>query len=327
MQRFKKILCVMEHGETSKPALTRAVTLAENNQAELMVVDVVPRLSVGIGMPVSGPANRDYQAELVNEHETRLTALIATYRKRLDIQHKVLVGISFLEVIREVLRNGHDLVIKCPESPAWLNRFLSGDDMHLLRKCPSPVWLVKPDASGPYNRILAAVDVDGSYLPKEMEVRHALNVQILEIAASLALSEFAELHVAYVWKSIYESLHDLAVLPEDAPEQAALNVEQEHRQHQQWLDAFLHNSGNQATQEALNYLKPQTHLIKGSARKEIPILARRLQVDCLVMGTVARTGIRGFLMGNTAETILGQIDCSVLAVKPPGFETPVALDD
>jgi nucleotide-binding universal stress UspA family protein len=45
------------------------------------------------------------------------------------------------------------------------------------------------------------------------------------------------------------------------------------------------------------------------------------------MGTVARTGIPGFIMGNTAETILNQIDASVLAIKPPGFGTPVTLDD
>ena len=63
--------------------------------------------------------------------------------------------------------------------------------------------------------------------------------------------------------------------------------------------------------------------IKGGARKEVPTLAKRLQVDCIVMGTVARTGVRGFIMGNTAETILEQIDCSVLAIKPQGFVTPV----
>jgi len=51
-------------------------------------------------------------------------------------------------------------VIKCPESPSWLDRFFSGDDMHLLRKCPCPVWLVKPQAPKTYRRILAAVDVD-----------------------------------------------------------------------------------------------------------------------------------------------------------------------
>ena len=323
MQRFKKILCVMEHGEASKPALERAVALAENNQAELKVVDVIPRLSAGTGMPDGGPVSRDYQAAMVSEHEARIAALVEPYLQRLDIQHKVLLGTSFLEVIREVLRNGHDLVIKCPESPSWLDRFFSGDDMHLLRKCPCPVWLVKPEAPRSYKRILAAVDVDESYLPTELATRHALNVQILEVAASLALSEFADLHVVHVWDSIYESISGFVISSEISPEKEALNIEQERRQHQQWLDTFLRNSGNKATRDALGYLKPQTHLIKGGARKEIPMLAKRLQIDCIVMGTVARTGVRGFIMGNTAETILEQIDCSVLAIKPQGFVTPV----
>ena len=72
---------------------------------------------------------------------------------------------------------------------------------------------------------------------------------------------------------------------------------------------------------------PERHLIKGWARKEIPAFAKSIDADLIVMGTVGRTGIPGFIMGNTAETILNQIDCSVLAIKPPGFETPVTLMD
>ncbi len=79
--------------------------------------------------------------------------------------------------------------------------------------------------------------------------------------------------------------------------------------------------------EALEYLKPQTHLVKGWPRKEIPALAARLDVDLVVMGTVARTGVPGLIMGNTAESIINQIDCSLLAIKPPGFETPVTLEE
>jgi hypothetical protein len=35
----------------------------------------------------------------------------------------------------------------------------------------------------------------------------------------------------------------------------------------------------------------------------------------------------GFIIGNTAETILNQIDCSVLAIKPSGFATAVTLEE
>lgn len=49
--------------------------------------------------------------------------------------------------------------------------------------------------------------------------------------------------------------------------------------------------------------------------------------DILVMGTIARTGIPGFMIGNTAEDILNSVDCSVLTVKPPNYVSPLNLSD
>ncbi len=69
------------------------------------------------------------------------------------------------------------------------------------------------------------------------------------------------------------------------------------------------------------------HMPKGSAEKVMAPLAAELQADIVVVGTVARTGISGLIIGNTAEAILDQLRCSVLAIKPPGFKTPVKLDE
>ena len=66
--------------------------------------------------------------------------------------------------------------------------------------------------------------------------------------------------------------------------------------------------------------------MKGNAKHVVPMTAQELDVDLVVMGTVARTGIAGFFMGNTAESILNQLTCSVLTVKPPGFVSPVTLE-
>jgi len=44
------------------------------------------------------------------------------------------------------------------------------------------------------------------------------------------------------------------------------------------------------------------------------------------MGTVCRTGVAGFFIGNTAEDVLNQVESSVLTVKPDGFVTPIELD-
>ncbi len=325
MKRFNNILCVVEPGQACLPALERAVILAENNQASLTVVDVVEQVTAGIGMPEGGPISAELQTAMVSAHAQGLETLIDPYRKRIRIQTRVLIGVSFLEIIREVLRNGHDLVIRIPETLDWLNRLFGSDDMHLMRKCPCPVWLIKPQAPKSYQRILAAVDVDDAYPPAEMESRRALNRQILEMASSLALSEFAELHILSVWHAIGESAMGGAFMytPE---EKIIAYVEQVRRQHESSFDGLVREVTSNLGQDAMGYLEPQTHLVKGWARKEVPVLAKRIKADLVVMGTVARTGVPGLFMGNTAETILDQINCSVLAIKPSGFVTPVTLE-
>jgi len=321
MKRFKDILCVVARGAEHKPALERAVTLAENNQASLTVIAVAERVAAGIGMPDGGPISADLQAALVSVHEQELESLIEPYRQRIKMQARVLVGTPFLEIIREVLRDGHDLVIRTAETWDWQDRFFGSDDMHLLRKCPCPVWLVKPEALKTHRRILAAVDVDDVYPPREMELRRTLNLQLFEMASSLALAEFAELHIVHAWDAIGEGIMHGAFM-KTPEEEIMAHVEQERLHHAANLDTLIHEV---AEQDALDYLKPRTHLVKGWARREIPALAKEIEADLVVMGTVARTGVPGFIVGNTAETILNQIDCSVLAIKPPGFETPVTL--
>ncbi len=321
MKRFKDILFVVETGEACKPALERAVTLAENNLANLTVVDVVESVGAGGWRPEGGP---DLQTAMMSTHEQALEALVNPYRTRIEIQAKVLKGTPFLEIIREVLRNGRDLVIKVPEPRAWLDRVFGSADMHLLRKCPCPVWLIKPAPPKSYQIILAAVDVDDAHPPAELKSRHALNRQILEMASSLALSELAELHIAQAWRAVGESTM-LGALMNTPKEKIIDYVEQVRRQHTANMDALMKELANNLGQETMNYLKPRTHLVKGWAHKEIPVLAKRIEADIVVMGTVGRTGVSGFIMGNTAEMILNQIDCSVLAIKPPGFATPVTV--
>jgi nucleotide-binding universal stress UspA family protein len=66
-------------------------------------------------------------------------------------------------------------------------------------------------------------------------------------------------------------------------------------------------------------------LIKGEAGRVIPELAAKKEADLIVMGTLSRSGVAGFLIGNTAEKILHKVDCSVLTIKPEGFVTPVKV--
>jgi len=55
-------------------------------------------------------------------------------------------GKSWIEIIRQVLREQHDLVITGTRDLGAHGRLLFGSTgMKLLRYCPCPVWVTKPD--------------------------------------------------------------------------------------------------------------------------------------------------------------------------------------
>ena len=70
---------------------------------------------------------------------------------------EALRGRPYLEISREVLRGGHDLIMK--EAEPNESALFGFTDMHLLRTRPCPVWLLKPGhGDGPFSQILTAVD-------------------------------------------------------------------------------------------------------------------------------------------------------------------------
>lgn len=314
MKEFRNILYLADPSRSPDPGFERAVALAENNQARLTVLyawEDIPEADTGPG--------GDLQGVLWRKCLERFEALSEPFRGRAELDAKVVFGRPFVEVIREVLNQGRDLVIKTAEGDAGLRKRLFGStDMHLLRKCPCPVWLLKPTHEGPYHRIMAAVDFN----PSEGQTGDSpLNSQVLDLALSLAISEFAQLHVVHAWDAVAESA--LRVWGDSTTGDLSTYVETERRRHKDGLDRLMEALGNRAGADGLAYARPRLHLPRGPARYVIPALAADLDVDLVVMGTVGRTGIPGLLIGNTAETILNEIECSVLAVKPPGFISPV----
>jgi universal stress protein E len=326
MHRFKNMLCVINSETVGVPALERAVALCARNQARLTVVEVIERRATDIALPTDEGLPGDLRAAVVKAHTQTLDRLVEPYRSRADVTTRVLIGVPFLSVIREVLLRQYDLVIKNPDSPDWLDRVFGSDDMHLLRKCPCPVWLLTPDAPAAYRRILAAVDVNDAYTPNELDSRRALNQQVLELAVSLAQSEGAELHVVHAWDAPGEGLLRRA-WADVSEERVADYVEQVRRGREARMDALVQGVTGHPAQDTADAPRFRAHLVEGSAGREVPALARRIGADCLVMGTVGRTGVSGFFIGNTAETILDQVTCSVLALKPPGFVTPVRPEE
>lgn len=318
MNLFKNILYLSENTVAQQGAIMRAVSLAENNQADLTVIDVVPAVATGIVRSRGASMSMELRAASVNARHEKLAALIEPYAKRLNIKLEVLAGRTFIEAIRLVLRDNHDLLIKPAENPGFIERLFGSDDMQLLRNCPCPVWLTRADEKSKYQNILAAVDFDPD-MPDATE--QELNREILGLAGSLAFSDFAALHVVHAWDAPGEAMIRNWADKPDASSTAY--VDGVRSSHEAAYHGLRQELVERVGKEASAYLSPEFHLRRGAAATAIPEMAKQLRAELVVMGTVARTGIAGLLIGNTAEAVLEQLQCSVLAVKPPGFVSPV----
>lgn len=308
MKRFKNILYYAEREKKPSPTLARTVELAKRNEAKLTIIDVTESLSP---LATSWLSNTDLQALLTEHRQEQLQSLADAYASSgVPIVTTVYSGISFVEVIRTVLRSSHDLVVKTAQRPGTsVDRFFGSTDLHLLRKCPCPVWIDRPNRRGAYQKIMAAIDTSDD---KELE----LNRLILDLATSLASKEDSELHVVHVWRLEGEGMlrYGRGSLPQRQVDEVA---EKTRHEHQRRLDSVL-----------ANYTLPEQHqikLINGWPSRAITIYADEQAVELLIMGTIGRMGIPGFFIGNTAEDVLNAVRCAVLAVKPRGFSTPVRL--
>lgn len=302
MQRFKSILFVTGEESFTRTAYAKAAEFAARNDATMTVMEVVDSIPQRRRVFETSSGVYDLQDNLIADSESRIERLLESsdVPGRPVPEAVVVSGERHIEIIRRTLGADHDLVIVADAEEGY-----GATTHHLLRKAPCPVWLMTPSIEHE-QRILAAVDPNPLRPTQEL-----LDDDVLELAASLAILEDAPLHVVHAWNVPGGVGIGLSVSDQRVFRQEAL------AQHRDDLTALVerHQLPDDTT----------IHFLEGSPVKVIRQVAFRRNISTIVMGTVARRGVAGLIIGNTAETILRRVNCSVLAIKPHGFETPVRI--
>jgi universal stress protein E len=168
------------------------------------------------------------------------------------------------------------------------------------------VWVAKPGAPPDHLRILVASDLS------------PVSETCLDLALQIARLTPSTVHLLHVVDYPLDHIWSTTGLP-DAREQAYRASVR--LRASQALHAQLERAG--ATS-----VNVQVHLMddSGSLPDEAVLdFLRTHAIDLLVMGSVGRSGLSGALIGNTAERILPELSCSLLALKPAEFVSPVHL--
>lgn len=316
MDQINHILFVSESEEIDKIALNQALEIAQSRDAKLTVVTCFDNLS---SLSINQPSYKVLVRQMFNHRREELIKNIKNITKK-EVNVKVFQGKPFLVIIREVIEFDVDLVIKPIESSGFKSIIFGSQDLKLLRLCPCPLWLIKPTQNIDKKHIIVAID----YEPENPENK-LLNLQLLEMGIFLSLAQFAELHVVHTWQPNDDNFYMTPRLRRTSKEIDIIEKEEQEKRYS-WLKDTVNASLNLEGKKSSNHLSPNLHLIKGSAAYDIPKLVKKIKPELLIMGTVGRTGIPGLFIGNTAEAILFDVDCSVLALKPEAFISPVKLE-
>ena len=307
MEPLKSILVDVDATASAHPALERAVRLAGSFGANLTVTDV-------IAIP---PHARHYlpptfEEEVFRERREQL-AHVANGVNVVRAESRLLVGRPATALIQEVLRSNHDLLMRshARDLTAPSPKPFGAVDLELLRNCPCPVLLTRHGSPASQPRIVAAVNAS-----TEEAQERALNATIVEFALLMASHLDAEPpRLLQAWVPFGER----TVRHHSTPDQFA---------------NYVGVAGQRAAADLADLVRSfdgrlagtQPILRKGEPDDVIHQFVVAERIDLVVMGTVARAGIAGMLIGNTAERVLRKLPCSVLTVKPDGFVSPVRLD-
>ena len=298
--RHSTILVVIDSPAGSvQPALQRAVWLARQSGArlELFACDYDPELGSG-RIAASAPGAREHKLDQTRQH---LEALAEPLRRQgVGVSVDVVWDHPFgAAIVKKAAAHDYWLVAKETHHHNLVQRtLLTNVDWHLIRMCPAPLLLVKDRSLATEPRVLAAVDP-----VNEHDKPAALDDRILTFSADLARVLRGELHL----------MHSYATpMGAELPPDVLKVIVQEHRAAlHRFLDTHATLIGRQ-------------HLYEGLAHECLLKAAQEHSADFVVMGAVARRGLKRLFIGSTAERVLDRLPCDLIIIKPLDFEVPDA---
>ncbi len=205
-------------------------------------------------------------------------------------------------MMTKIERYQPDMVVKDCRYHHRLDQHLLGHvDWELLRHCPVPLLLVRPQSWAGTASVIAAVDPIHSH-----DKPASVDMSILRMAGYCRRLLKGSLGVFHCFQPLPAS-----VIFNDTLQ---LNYEQFREKlrqtHRQAMEDLLEQFGLPEEISAL-------HLAEGEPWQQLPAWLREVGADIVVMGAIERGLSDRFFIGSTSEMALDHITCDVLVVRPP----------
>lgn len=312
MANYQNLLVALNPDKDEQEALRRAVYIVKKNGGQIKIFLAIYDFSHDVTTILSQEERAAMRQSAIDKQVEWIKHIAHHYiTAGIPIEIKVVWhNQPYKALIEEVVSFHHDLLLKETHLEEGIGRILfTPIDWQLLRKCPCPVWLVK-DRPWP-EKATALVAVN---LSSDEEQYDELNQKL--VTESLELAQRLENRTVHLVAAYPDAAMSIAVeLPEFDPNKFENSIRG------QYLIAMKSFRQKYAISEEL------THVEQGSPETIIPKIAHDINAGIVVIGTVGRTGLSAAFIGNTTERVIDSLDCDLLAIKPDGFESQLALDN
>ncbi len=308
MEKYKKILTVIDPTTDNQKALKRSIELAHRSGGEITAFLTIYDFSYEMTTMLSGEERESMRQSMINDRQQWLEEKVSELdHKNITINTSIIWhNRPFEKIIKKVIAEEFDIVIKGTHQHDKLKSVIfTPTDWHILRKCPCPVLLVKEHNWPDNGNLLTALNI-GS----DDEEHKALNNKLTQEATHLATLIKANTHLV---NSYPGTPVNIAI---EIPEFNACEYNDTMLKH--------HKTAMQSHAEKFNISIENTHVKEGLPEDVIQSISKTIDAELVVLGTIGRTGISAALIGNTAEHVIDRLNCDVLAIKPDGYISPLA---
>lgn len=317
MQKFNKIMLVIDINQEQKSAINRVITLAENSSIEVLLFACLHYPAVDVSPILNQQQYDDIKRAMLSLNERRLDQIAQEHHhNNIKFTRKVVWRDPvYMSIIKAATDFEADLVIKSIHQHSALERwFFNTTESQLLYTCPIPLLLARNSDLPSGAKVIAALAPQDCQAEKSQSHNY-----ILETGFAMANQMKRELHACHCfdpsyWEILIEAVREAEIWTDVFP----VNTESDS---QKVIDLLLeqHNKSFAKTCEGLVPRSDHQHLICGTPENALPQTITSLKAGVLVVGSDYRTGF----LGSTAESLLQKVECDVLVVKPEYFESPV----
>lgn len=296
MKKFQTLIAAIDFTPSCRNALCEAARLAVRGGGKVVAIHVMDEAL----MNELKKALSVTQAAIRSEWEGRLRQFVAESNVvgGASVETEVWVGHPFIELSEACRVYEADLLVMGVKGETSAPHRVGVIAAKCVRKAPADVLLVSDGAQGPFKHLVTCVDFSEN------------SAKAFRYALQLAGLEGASLDCLHVFQSVLSLSLDYgglaAPMPVEADAEALKNC---HKELEEFVRPLI-DAEHAAVPVNLRVVEWV------NIREAIVDHVNERQADLVVLGTRGKTGLRELLIGTTAEKVVANAPCSILAVKP-----------